>query len=251
MQAMSAWLWLASMLALLAFLLYRAVRIWLDAGRWGFRSASRLGWAMRGGLVPARYWWGARLEQLPAAERAALLTAETKALGLSGADSLRCPLCGAEIPHAWTLTAEGRPTVAAGPVCCPACDFRLDACRHCVHFLPGSPASTSVWVSWDLTFGRCRRYQEVQPVEQVCPPDMARRLRARSYDQLRALVVIVDSFVRLDRCRAYQPDRQRLRMGGVRWPDARRSALLRLQGAIAPSRGRQTCQTYLQEEDEG
>lgn len=220
-------------LALLAFLLYRALSIWRDAGRWGFPSLSRLGWAIRGAVSPDLYWWAARLERLPASERAALLAAETEGLGLSRADSLRCPLCGAEVPGAWTLDADGQPTVAAGPVQCPACDFRLDACRHCAHFLPGSPAAGSVWARSDLTFGRCSRYQGVQPVEQTCPPEMARRLRARGYEQLRAPLPVVDSFVPLDQCRAYQPDRKRLRLGGVPWPDARRRALLRLQRSLA------------------
>jgi hypothetical protein len=65
-------------------------------------------------------------------------------------------------------------------------------------------------------------------VEQACTPEMARRLKARGWDRIRAPRRIVDSFLPPDSCRAFAPDRKRLRVGLVRWPDARRVALLRL-----------------------
>jgi len=223
-------IWAALALGVLGFLGYRAGRVWVDASRRGFPLARRLGWALLGAVVPSRYWWGARIEALSPDERDELLARETEALGLSRADSLRCPLCGAEVPGAWTLTPDGRPTVARGPVECPHCDFRLDACRHCAHFLPGS-AQTQGQVglgSGELTFGRCERYKTAQPVERVCPPEMARQLKARGWETVRSPMAIIDSFVPPDTCTAFAPDRKRLKMGGVRWPDARRAALLRL-----------------------
>jgi hypothetical protein len=39
---------------------------------------------------------------------------------------------------------------------------------------------------------------------------------------------IVDSFLPPDDCTTFAPDRKRLQAGGVRWPDARRTALLRM-----------------------
>jgi hypothetical protein len=221
---MSNYFYLAVGLAALGFLAYRAGRIWADAGRRGFGLARRLGWALLGVITPSKYWWGARMEALSPHEQADLLARETAALGLSRADSLRCPLCGAEVPHAWALAPDGRPTVAPGPIQCPRCDFRLDSCRHCVHFLPGSPQA---WASRDdLTFGRCSQYKEWQPVDQVCSPEMARQLKARGYEYLFAPRPIADSFLPPDSCTAFKPDRKRLRVGGIRWPDVRRAALL-------------------------
>lgn len=233
---MGGYLLLALALAGLGLLAYRGGRIWADAGRRGFEWPRRLGWALLGALSPARYWWGARLAALAPQERADLLARETAALGLSRADSLRCPLCRAEVPHAWTLTPDGRPAVAPGPIRCPRCDFRLDSCRHCARFLPGNP---HVWgqlapAETDFTFGRCGHYKEARPVEQVCPSDMARRLKARGWDTLRSPIPIVDSFLPPDFCSAFAPDRKRLRLGGVRWPDARRTALLRLLSPPSP-----------------
>jgi hypothetical protein len=227
---MGGYLLLAAGLAALGFLAYRGGRIWADAGRRGLERPRRLGWALLGSLAPYRYWWGARIAVLSPHERDNLLARETAALGLSRADSLRCPLCRAEVPYAWTLSSDGHPAVAPGPIKCPRCDFRLDSCRHCTRFLPGDPPAWGQFapVSGDLTFGRCSHYKKMQPVEQVCQPDMARRLKERGWETLHSPIPIVDSFVPPDFCTVFKPDRKRLRLGGVRWPDARRTALLRL-----------------------
>lgn len=219
--------WLIILLFILSGLAVRATPIWLDAGRRGAPWPQRLRCILVGIVAPSRYWWGARIEAMSAEERADLLSRETASLGVNRADSLPCPLCGTEVPHAWALDAEGQPTIAPGPVKCPQCDFRLDACRHCAHFLPGSPR-TGLATSDDLTYGRCSFYKTTQPVDQVASPEIAKRLKDRGYESLRSPTPIVDSFVPLDYCRAFQPERKRLRIGGVRWPDARRAALLRL-----------------------
>ena len=233
---MTGLIWLAIALTLLGLLVYRAGRVWLDASRRQGTSLHRLGWALRGAITPNRYWWRERIQAMSPDERDNLLVSETAALGLSRADSLHCPLCGTEIPGAWALTADSRPTVAPGPVECPACDFRLDACRHCAHFLPGSPSGWGDpgWAGTDLSSGRCNRFKSSQPVEQVSTPDMARRLKARGYDQVRAPLPIVDSFLPPDFCTSFTPERKLLKEGGIRWPDARRTALLRL---LAPPNG--------------
>jgi hypothetical protein len=183
-------------------------------------------------VTPAHYWWQARIESMPPEEQQQLLTRERQALSLERADSLRCPLCSTEIPAAWTLTMDGLPTVAEGPVECPDCDFRLDACRHCSHFLPGSPGAGAGWGGADITFGRCQVYKASQTVEQACTPEIARQLRRRGIDRIRAPLAIVDSFLPPDSCTAFKPERARLRRGNVGWPDARRVALLRLTGVL-------------------
>lgn len=220
--------------ALLLFLIHRARCIWEDASRRGFGLQRQIGWALLGAIAPSRYWWGVRIETLSPQERVELLAHETAACGLNRADSLRCPLCAAEIPRAWALTSDGSPTVAAGPVECPHCDFRLDSCRHCEHFLPGDPQGGVLTGCGgaDVTSGRCRRHKVSQPVEEACRPDVAYQLKARGYEYIRAPKPIVDSFFPPDFCTAFRPDRKRLRASEVRWPDARREALLRL---LAPS----------------
>lgn len=227
---MNGYFWLAVGLAALGFLACRAGRIWVDTGQRGFGLARRLGWTLLGTMASSSYWWGVRIEALSPHEQAGLLAREIAALGLSRADSLRCPLCGAEVPHAWALASEGRPTVGPGPIECPRCDFRLDSCRHCAHFLPGTPQAWGQfrWGSGDMTFGRCNPYQVSQPVEQACSPGMARQLKAGGYEHVRAPLPIIDSFLPPDFCTAFKPDRRRLRASGIRWPDARRAALLRL-----------------------
>jgi len=226
---MSGLIGLAIGLAVLALLLARAVPIWMDSGRHRVQLAHRLYGILVGIVAPSRYWWGARVEAMSPDERADLLAGETAALALAHADSLRCPLCSAEVPHAWALDAKGRLAVAPGPIQCPRCDFRLDACRHCANFLPGTPRA---WggdsLSEDETFGRCNFYKVTQPVERVCAPEMARQLKERGYESIRAPLPIVDSFVPPDFCTAFHLDRRRLRAGGIRWPDARRVALLRV-----------------------
>ncbi len=127
---MASFIWPAIGLLVVGFLAGRAGRIWSDATQRGLAPAQRLGWALRGVVRPARYWWAGRLAAMSPEEQADLLAREVAALGLSRADGQRCPLCRAEVPHAWTLTGDGQPTVAPGPVQCPACDFRLDADRR-------------------------------------------------------------------------------------------------------------------------
>jgi len=234
---MSSLIGLAVGLALLFLLLYRAVPIWLDGGRRGMGLTRRLTCALMGIIAPSRYWWDARLEDMSPGEQADLLARETAALGLARADSLRCPLCGADVPRAWAPDSDGRPTAAPGPIKCQQCDFRLDACRHCAHFLPGKPQGWGgrSWSSDDLMFGRCSAYKELQPVEQVSSPEMARQLKARGFDQVRAPLPIIDSYMPPDFCTAFKLDRRRLQASGIRWPDARRVALLRMLGVLPAS----------------
>jgi hypothetical protein len=220
-------------LVALGFLAWRALRIWQDAARRGFAPGPRLGWSLLGSIVPDRYWWAARLERISPQQQRDLLRLETQRLGLNHAAAQCCPLCGAEVPDAWQLTPVGRLTVASSPVECPHCDFRLDACRHCAHFLPASARAwpAQQWAVSISTEGRCNHYRTWQPVEELCEPQMARQLKKRGYDQVRGPMRVVDSYLPPDTCRAFEPDPSRIRRSGIRWPGPRRAALLRLAAA--------------------
>jgi len=234
------------LVAVVGYALGRGLRVWLDAGRFGWPSLQRLRWSLVGGVAPSRYWWGARIDALPPGDRAALLASQTRALGLAHASSLRCPLCANEIPGAWTPGPDGRVTVARDPVQCPRCDFRLDACRHCAHFLAGAPQSwhSAAWNQSDGTWGRCGFYKRPQPVEEAVDPDMARALRRQGYEQIQAPVRIADSMLRPDFCRAFALDPKRLRQAsGVRRPGRKRAALLRILSLQS--------RTFLQEQELG
>jgi hypothetical protein len=227
------YLWLIPAIGLVGFLLYRAGRVWVDAGQWHPPLASRLWWSLLGAFAPAHYRWGVRVQAMTPGQRADLLAHETRVLKLSRADAMCCPLTETEIPRAWALTAEGRPIVARSRIQCPECDFRLDSCRHCTHFLPGSPRD---WGQeglggQDITYGRCQIYKAMQPVDQVYAPHVACRLKAQGYEQIRAPLLITDSYFPPDYCTSFEPHLKRLRSAGIPWPDARRVALLRLLAA--------------------
>jgi hypothetical protein len=66
---------------------------------------------------------------------------------------------------------------------------------------------------------------------------MARQLRARGYERISAPMPIADSMGRPDSCRAFKPNRTRIGASQIRWPGARRTALLRLMKSEAASRG--------------
>jgi hypothetical protein len=101
---------------------------------------------------------------------------------------------------------------------------------YCVHFLPGAPRAWGSLALGDdeMTFGRCGLFKMPQPVEQICPPEIARRLKDQGRKSLNAPRPIVDSFVPLDGCNAFQPSQARVKAGGIRWPDAQHVALLRV-----------------------
>ena len=219
----------------LIYFAYRGSRLWLDAAQRDLEPLPRLGWSLWGVITPGHFWWPARIQSMSRLEQAALVAHETAARSGRRPSSLPCPLCGAEVSGAWTLDAEGQAQIAPGPVACPECDFRLDACRHCTEFLPGSPQDwgQSAWRGTEMTWGRCARYKKVQPVEQACGAQMARQLRKRGYDQLRAPALILDSYLPLDSCRAFQADRKRLGANRIAWPDARHRALLGISSSPA------------------
>lgn len=210
-------------LAAAAWRTWAAVRAGRDARGRGWSRRASVGWGLTALAYPAWYWRQARLERMKPEEARAWLAVAAKTVRLTSVANVRCPLCDAEIEKALAVTAAGR--LAIRPWAnCPRCDFRLDACRHCQHFLP---AQDGMGGQTDMTHGRCGVYRAAQPVE-AAYPQMARRLMAMGYDTLNAPKPILDSYVPLDECRRFELRPERLRQNRVRGLDRERLALIRL-----------------------
>ena len=210
----------------------QARRVWVDATRRGFAPGERLRLALKAVLRPDSYWWDARLRAMSADERAALLEAGLARLGLRTPGGLRCPLCGqAEIEDAWRLEASNRLAVRREATC-PACDFRLDACRHCRHFRSEGDqpwgVARLVYRSDDLVSGQCSAYKRWQPVRDVLPPDVARPMERRGLTMVRAPTPIPDSYLPLEQCRAFALSEKRLKANQVPRPGKAQRRLMRL-----------------------
>jgi hypothetical protein len=193
----------------------------------------RLGWTLLGLIDARRYWWGGRLEVMAEREAQKLLQRQAKEHNLSHVANVRCPLCNGEITAALTVTDAGELAIRPDSAC-HRCDFRLDACRHCRHFLPAGARSGPGFIGSpgrDFTHGRCNRYRGWQPVREVYP-HMAQRLEAMGYESLRAPKRIRDSFFPLEGCTAFALALKRLRRSEVSWLTRQRSALVRLDRRI-------------------
>jgi len=224
----------------LALFVLRAAPVWRDAARLGVAPGVRLLWCLACGAAPSLYWWNYRIPLLTSRQKARILERETAALGVGSPDSLACPLCGREVPRAWALADDGRLTVAGRPAACPRCDFRLDSCRFCGHFLPGERGSWGQvgFGESDITFGRCGVYRREMPVEEACPRHVAEQLRRRGIAFIRGELPIADSYFPPETCRAFVLDRKRVRAGGIPWPDRKRRALIGMASDIAAGGGR-------------
>ncbi|MBM3135200.1 MAG: hypothetical protein FJZ89_07955 [Chloroflexi bacterium] len=221
--------------AVLAWRLGAATRVYQDARARRFPALPRLGYAARALVAPDDYWWGARLERLTAAEQTAILAEAARRLGLRSVANLRCPLCRQEMGKALSISPAGQIVVPRETIC-PACGFRLDACRHCQHFKPGAqtggagPAWGGMALRWetDYTQGACQLHKEMRSVADVCPPQMANKLLEMGLDYVQTPKAIPDSFVPLEDCRAFTLDEEELRRSDIRGVDKRRARLLRL-----------------------
>jgi hypothetical protein len=204
-----------------------AVRVGDDARHHGLPLRKAAGWAALALLAADRWWWGGRLEVLSADEARALLRSTAQAHRLTSVVNVRCPLCDAEIVDALTVTDEGR--LAIRPKAqCRRCDFRLDACRHCAHFLPAQVGFSMTTGESDFSHGRCGQYRALQPVREAYP-QQARQLEARGYDMLPAPKPITDSYIPLEECTAFELKMDRLRASRVAWLTRQRIALVQLR----------------------
>lgn len=213
---------------MLILFLSRAAAVWRDASRYRVSPGARILWCLSGGILPSLYWWKYRIPLLDPARRSRILQEESAALGLGSPDSLRCPSCGREIERAWAPAEDGELTVARRPVACPRCDFRLDSCRFCRHFLPGAPGAWGQvgFGESDITFGRCGVYRKEMPVEEACERSVAERLKKRGIAYVRGGLPIADSYLPPGFCGAFVLDKKRVRAGEVPWPARKRRALI-------------------------
>lgn len=216
-----------------AVLLWRgiiAARVGLDARRRGFPPRDVIRWALIAVVGEDRYWWGARLDRLPVLEARELLIDLARAHNLLSVVNVRCPLCSTEIKHALAAADTGDLYVHRHAAC-SHCDFRVDACRHCAHFLPASASPTAFEQRGDFSHGRCGVYRAVEPVR-TAYPQQASRMEALGYDRLPTPKSIADSFIPLPECTAFALNLQLLQQSNVLWLNRQRVALIRLHQRV-------------------
>ena len=210
--------------------------IWLDALRFDLPADAILPLALRGVIDPLGYWYLQRPLHFTPEERALWLAGLAERLDLTSVRAAHCPLCAAEIAVAWDVNQKGTLIAAHGPVRCPRCDFRLDACRHCQYFQPVGSQPGTAWsgrgMSW--TYGRCTFYKSLQPVAAITSAEMARRLQERGYTHLRAPTPITDSYIPLDGCSAFVLADHNLPQSSMRWPGRRQALALRVMQQSLP-----------------
>ena len=218
---------------LLAWRSLLAAQVALDARRRSFQPIEIGRWALIAMVNIDHYWWGARLDRFSVPEARVLLADSAREHDLLNVTDVRCPLCNHEIKQALSVVDDD--LVVRRQAACADCDFRVDACRHCAHFIPATDGAAFFGRTGDFSHGRCGFYRASEPVR-TAYPQHARRMEALGYDTLPAPRPIVDSFIPLPECTAFTLKPEQLRDSGVPWLDRRRAVLIRLQQRI--NRGR-------------
>jgi hypothetical protein len=207
-----------------------AVRVALDARQRGFATGEVVRWTVIAVVVEDRYWWGARLDRMSVPEARELLVDLTRTHDVLNILSLRCPLCETEIKNALAVSDDGELYVRRNAACAN-CDFRVDACRHCSHFLPASASYAMFDRRGDFSHGRCSFYRSVESVR-TAYPQHASRMEALGYDMLPTPKRISDSYIPLSECTAFTLKPDLLRQSGVPWIDRQRVNLIRLHQRV-------------------
>ncbi len=213
-------------LGLLAWRGFVATQVGLDARRRGFTPSDMIRWVLVAVVAADRYWWGARLDRMSLPEARELLVETARAHSLLSVVNARCPLCDYEIENALAVAAAGELYIRRQATCAH-CDFRLDACRHCVHFRPATDGATTFDRQGDFSHGRCGFYRSMESVRAAYPLH-ASRLEAMGYDMLPTSKLIVDSYIPLAECTAFSLKQELLHQSKVPWIDRQRVALIRL-----------------------
>jgi hypothetical protein len=207
-----------------------ALQVALDARRRSFTPFEIGRWALIAVVAADRYWWGARLDRLAVPEARELLIDLARTYGLLHVTNVRCPLCETEIKNALAVTDSGELYIRRNAAC-SHCDFRVDACRHCAHFLPAAGGYTMFERRGDFSHGRCGFYRAPEPVR-TAYPQHARRMEALGYDMLPTPKRIADSYIPLAECTAFSLRPELLRNSRVPWIDRQRVNLIRLHQRV-------------------
>jgi hypothetical protein len=219
---------------LLTWRIIVAAQVARDARQRGFKPIAIGRWALVALVAADRYWWGARLDRLSIAEARELLVETARAHNLLNVTSMRCPLCDSEMKNVLAVADNGDLYVRRQATC-PHCDFRVDACRHCAHFLPATDGATVFDRHGDLSHGRCAQYRALESVR-TAYPQHAHRMEALGYDMLPTPKLIVDSFIPLEECTAFSLVPEHLRDSHVPWIGRQRIALIRLYHKVNRNR---------------
>lgn len=227
--SLSFWLWF--------FLLYLFLGVWF---LWGIRYARLVFSFSRSKGVPIHrslryaftaffhyptFLWDIRLRlSCTEEEKRAFLHASQQITGVTMPSSFLCPFCKVEIRSALCTASDQAITVQKTPLLCPRCKTQLDGCRYCLFFEPerGSFGGT-------LEAGKCTRIKRVQPVEEICSPWIAQRLKEMGWHTLHAGIPITDSFSRPERCRFFQFDETKTRLDRIPCMGKTRFLLLKLE----------------------
>ncbi len=211
-----------------------AVQVARDARRRGFKPIEIGRWVLVAVIDADRYWWGARLDRLAVPEARELLIAAAQAHHLSSVINLRCPLCDTEIKNVFAVADNGELYVRR-QAACTHCDFRVDACRHCGHFLPATGSAAAFDRRGDFSHGRCSFYRAPESVR-TAYPQHATRMEAMGYDMLPSPRPIADSYIPLAECTAFAVKPEHLRQSNIPWVNRQRVALTRLHQKINRNR---------------
>lgn len=183
------------------------------------------------GLVAAlhypRFVWCYKAQlRLSPEEQKELLSCSTKRTRVSRPSSLLCPFCRVEIEGVLVALPGGGIGVRKRPVLCPRCQTRLDSCRFCLFFEPGRGP-----FSWgeNTTSGRCTVLKKHQPVEEICNPQVAKKLKEMGWHTLYAGLAIPDAFEPPSACRSFQFDEKKTLLERLPCMGRERFLLLRLE----------------------
>ena len=207
-----------------------AAQVAWDAQRRGFRPIEIGRWALVAVIDADRYWWDARLNRMAVPEARELLIAAAQAHHLLSVINLHCPLCDTEIKNVFAVADNGE-LYNRRRAACTHCDFRVDACRHCAHFLPAAGGATVFDQRGDVSHGRCGFYRAPEAVR-TAYPQHASRLEAMGYDMLPTAKLIADSYIPLAECTAFSLKQDHLRQSNIPWVNRQRVALIRLHQRI-------------------
>ncbi len=146
------------------------------------------------------YQWSVRLRlPLDSREISSILHDARSRIKVDRPSSVLCPFCKIEIAHALEPLPNERLGVTRRPLLCPKCELRFDSCRYCAYF---ERSSGNLPYGYDEG-GKCTVIKERQPVENLCSPTVALRMKNMGWESLYAGKKINDPFAPPDRCRRF------------------------------------------------